>query len=576
MNKMKDYAKKVKNQARKNSSKCVVYTRVSSKDQADNNGSLGTQMKYCMEFVEHNKLELVECFGGTYESAKSDDNRKEFQRMLKYVKDTKDISTIVVYSLDRFSRTGGQASSIITQLRSRGVEVRAVQQDFKTSDPSGVMMQEIMMVMAKADNEMRRDKSVTGMREKLKQGYWIGHTPKGYTNENRKSTADQQKFVINEEGELIKEAFEMRMIGHNYQTIYDRLSPKGFTTKSRHIGRLLANPFYAGYISHNLLEGEILKGKHIALVSEELFFAANNAKDNAKGKIKRANKKHEELPLKTFMKDEESGVPFTGYIARKVDIPYYKNRHGNKSVNINARKVNNLFKVMLSAFQIDESEKLVIEEMLMKAVKEKLKSSIKQEEKSRKTIKEFNEKKEALAEKFVEGDLDKETYRKLKDKYQSQIREAEAILQNSPLESSNLKGVVKKTVDICLQFPGLWEKASFDNKRILQELVFPEGILLNKKNRTVRTERINELLFSIAQYTSDIEENKKGENDFEIIFPHSVPGVGIEPTRSCDHWILNPARLPIPPPGRGLFGAANLQLQYILKHINWKFAMGCL
>jgi mannose-6-phosphate isomerase-like protein (cupin superfamily) len=30
-----------------------------------------------------------------------------------------------------------------------------------------------------------------------------------------------------------------------------------------------------------------------------------------------------------------------------------------------------------------------------------------------------------------------------------------------------------------------------------------------------------------------------------------VPGVGIEPTRSCDHRILSPARLPVPPPGHG-------------------------
>jgi hypothetical protein len=26
-----------------------------------------------------------------------------------------------------------------------------------------------------------------------------------------------------------------------------------------------------------------------------------------------------------------------------------------------------------------------------------------------------------------------------------------------------------------------------------------------------------------------------------------LPAEGIEPTRSCDHWILSPARLPVPP-----------------------------
>ena len=36
-------------------------------------------------------------------------------------------------------------------------------------------------------------------------------------------------------------------------------------------------------------------------------------------------------------------------------------------------------------------------------------------------------------------------------------------------------------------------------------------------------------------------------NDYRSL---SVPGVGIEPTRHCYHWILSPARLPIPPPGQ--------------------------
>ena len=31
---------------------------------------------------------------------------------------------------------------------------------------------------------------------------------------------------------------------------------------------------------------------------------------------------------------------------------------------------------------------------------------------------------------------------------------------------------------------------------------------------------------------------------------HTVPGGGLEPPRSCEHWHLKPARLPIPPPGR--------------------------
>ena len=88
---------------------CVIYTRVSSKEQMDTNQSLEWQKKYCLDYAIKNNLDIKGYFGGTYESAKSDE-RKEFTRMLKFVKASKEkILFILVYSLDRFSRTGDSA-----------------------------------------------------------------------------------------------------------------------------------------------------------------------------------------------------------------------------------------------------------------------------------------------------------------------------------------------------------------------------------------------------------------------------------------------------------------------------------
>ena len=50
-------------------------------------------------------FEIVKYFGGTHESAKSDD-RKAFKAMLKFAKQSKSVGYIIVYSFDRFSRTG--------------------------------------------------------------------------------------------------------------------------------------------------------------------------------------------------------------------------------------------------------------------------------------------------------------------------------------------------------------------------------------------------------------------------------------------------------------------------------------
>ena len=68
---------------------CVIYTRVSSKEQMDTNQSLEWQKKYCDDYARKNSLVIKGYFGGTYESAKSDE-RKEFNRMLKFVKASKE------------------------------------------------------------------------------------------------------------------------------------------------------------------------------------------------------------------------------------------------------------------------------------------------------------------------------------------------------------------------------------------------------------------------------------------------------------------------------------------------------
>ena len=64
---------------------CVIYTRVSTKEQADNNLSLETQRKACDLYAQKNNLIVRGYFGGTYESAKNDE-RKEFNSMLSFVK----------------------------------------------------------------------------------------------------------------------------------------------------------------------------------------------------------------------------------------------------------------------------------------------------------------------------------------------------------------------------------------------------------------------------------------------------------------------------------------------------------
>ncbi|MBL7899961.1 MAG: recombinase family protein, partial [Crocinitomicaceae bacterium] len=136
----------------------VIYTRVSSKEQADTNKSLDWQLKYCNDYAVKNSMQVLGFFGGTYESAKTDE-RNEFNRMIRFVKNQKEkIGYILVYSLDRFSRSGENAIYISSELKKRGIQIVSVTQPIDASTHTGTLQQNIQFIFSKYDNDLRTQK----------------------------------------------------------------------------------------------------------------------------------------------------------------------------------------------------------------------------------------------------------------------------------------------------------------------------------------------------------------------------------------------------------------------------------
>ncbi|WP_158250494.1 recombinase family protein, partial [Aquimarina sp. I32.4] len=241
--------------------KAVIYTRVSTKEQAVNNASLETQKVFCDEYAKRNQLEVVQYFGGTYESAKKDD-RIEFQKMLKYVRRNHDISYIIVYAYDRFSRSGASGANISNQLKEQGVLTLSATQhvDFNNA-ASSVLGEGVFHLMSHLENVNRSTNITNGMRTKLLKGYWINTVPFGYTNLNpgKGKTPD---IVINEKGKLLKLAFQWKLHKNmTYREIAERIERKGVKIRAKKLSDYFRNPFYCGVIVHNLLEEPII-GKH--------------------------------------------------------------------------------------------------------------------------------------------------------------------------------------------------------------------------------------------------------------------------------------------------------------------------
>lgn len=501
---------------------CCTYDRVSSRDQMLNGNSLVWQFEKLEDYAQKYEMVIKNRYGGTYESAKTDE-RKEFKRMLADIAKDKSISAILVYSYDRFSRSGANGIFLLENLRKLGVKIIAVSQEVDSTTPTGNFQENLYLLISKLENDLRRDKSISGTKSIIRKGYWPYATPRGYTNTAKYATADKHKYIINDEGRLLKRAFEWKASGKfTNQQIIDKLEVKGMKVTLRYIGWIFSNPFYCGYVYSSLLPGELIPGKHPAMVSEDLFIKANNIskQHSVSGVPKRLS--IDELPLKIFMRDIDSNSPFTGYENKKKQLFYYKTRMPGININLAAKKINLQFQELLQKFEFDSDLKEKLKEKLKVRLSSYFDLSQADESYNKKRIAELQNNLNLLEERYVLNEITREQFDKFSKKYTTEIEKLRQETRNFSEMSSNLENTIEKGLSIAVNASQLWLSLDYYDKQRLQYLLFPEGILYNNKTKRVLTNRLNLLFREIAEMARVLGENQNDNPSLDCHFGSHV------------------------------------------------------
>ncbi len=523
------FAKKEKGRIIGKNNTAVIYTRVSSKEQFDNNASLTTQLKYCQEYALRKELEVIEYFGGTYESAKSDE-RREFQRMLNYVKRRKNIGYIIVYSYDRFSRTGANGAYISEQLKKQGIAIISATQEIDVTTSAGTFQENLYHMFSHFDNQVRRDKSITGMQEKLRRGYWTGSYPFGYTNANP-GKGKIPNFVITEEGRLLKQAFLWKANANmSHVEIAKRLKDKGLDIKAKKLTDLFRNPFYCGLIVNSLIPGEVIQGKHEALISKEVFLKIHNLLHT--GDLPRKYSFDDKnLPLKMFVKSSVCGTPYTGFIVKKKGLYYYKNRRKGSKENRSAKKLHEEFLNVLKRYTIADQKYIEpLTEIIHDTLIGKNQEALEDQKRLTKELRQLKQQIDTLERRFVVlNEITKAQYDLFMPELKAKQRELEIKIENSGINSSNLKKSVKIALRFACNLQSLWKLGDLETKRAIQYMVFPDGITYDFKNKAVQTFRVNEIFSAISSFSSSLKSIKKGTSYRVSRKSHLVTAGGFEP-----------------------------------------------
>jgi len=335
----------------KGNKRVVIYCRVSTKEQADDGNSLVTQERICKEYALKNDYSISATFIEQGESAKTAE-RTELQRLLRFCADRKqNISAVIVYKLDRFSRNIDDYSQLRILLRKYGVEIKSTSEHFEDT-PAGRFMENIIANVAQFDNDVRAERCIGGMKEAVREGRYVWMAPLGYSNVkiNDKSTIAPNSFSKN-----IKDIFQ-RVSENKYPledirkqvSIYDtNKKVKKYISKSYYY-RILRNELYSGWI---VKFGERHKGNFEPIITEELFGLVQMVIDKKKNQKAKRVSDNPCFPLWRFI-THTSGKALTGGWSKgnRQKYPYYK-VHG-EGINIGKELLEDTFQDWLNQFKL--------------------------------------------------------------------------------------------------------------------------------------------------------------------------------------------------------------------------------
>jgi site-specific DNA recombinase len=260
--------------------RCIIYLRVSTKEQADKGLSIPAQRQACVRHLRDQGWELLDEYSDRGESARTAD-RPQLQALLARIQHDSDIDAVVVHKLDRLARNMEDHVAIRALLRRRGVVLVSITENVEET-ASGRLVEGIHALMAEFYSANLAAEARKGMAEKAKQGGWPHQAPIGYLNKRASIGGRRVAFIVPdpERSDLVRSAFQLYATGgYSVAQLADELTERGLRGRGRRdrpekplavssVADLLANPVYAGMVEW---QGVTYPGQHQPLVDADTF-----------------------------------------------------------------------------------------------------------------------------------------------------------------------------------------------------------------------------------------------------------------------------------------------------------------
>ena len=259
--------------------------------------------------------------------------------------DAEKIDTVVVYKVDRLTRSLADFAKIVEVMDAHAVSFVSVTQQFNTTTSMGRLTLNMLLSFAQFEREVTGERIRDKIAASKRKGLWMGGpVPLGYEPNGR------TLVLLEAEAETVRTLFRLYLERGTVRRVKEEADGLGLTTKVRlgadrrmrggqplsrgHIYHLLSNPIYAGRIPHR---GESYEGQHPAIIDPERWDAVQKQLTaQAPDRPARTGANHRSL-LRGKLFDEAGALLTPSHAVKSSRrYRYYVSRDPTPSAKVNA------------------------------------------------------------------------------------------------------------------------------------------------------------------------------------------------------------------------------------------------
>jgi site-specific DNA recombinase len=275
--------------------RCAIYTRKSSEEGLEQEfNSLHAQREACEAYIASQRSEGWVLVRDQYDDGGISGGTLERPGLNQLLTDIEDglIDVVVVYKIDRLSRSLMDFSKLVEVFDRNGVTFVSVTQSFNTTTSMGRLTLNILLSFAQFEREVTAERIRDKVKASRMKGMWMGgYVPLGYDVRDR-------KLIMNaEEAASVRMVFE-RFVETGSATVLAReLRSQGFRSKQGtlidkgYLYRLLNNRVYRGEAVH---KGKAYPGEHDDIIKARLWDQVHTIMNESPRK--RANNSRTQTP----------------------------------------------------------------------------------------------------------------------------------------------------------------------------------------------------------------------------------------------------------------------------------------